>query len=285
MKRSDLIRINFIRNWNLPGKERLSRWFGPSAEIKSALKNGIIWLREENIALFTTADNYIEWTILNTGTYEDEIGKLINISLRDGENALDIGANIGLQSLRMSKRVGQTGKVYSFEPLVHIQKKFKQNITLNKADNVRLFEFALSDRDAAIVYRLDVNTWNQGTFSLQEKAGGNDEQRVDIKIGDELKEIQQLNTLALIKIDVEGFEFNVLRGLKSTLEKHRPRIIFEYDLNYWTSPEQNIKACFEFLSSMQYNLYQINAAGAELIKDATEIDSGNLFCVPAKTIS
>lgn len=77
MKRSDKIKLNFTRNWNLPGQERLTNWLKPSNELKNQLRNGITWLNTDDIAIYTTADNYIEWTILSTGTYEDEIGKLI----------------------------------------------------------------------------------------------------------------------------------------------------------------------------------------------------------------
>src|SRR5476651_734254 len=103
MKRADRIKLNFTRNWNLPGKERLSHWLKPSAALKSTINNGIVWLNSEDIAIYTSADSYIEWTILSTGTYEDEINKLIRISLKNGGNALDIGGNIGLQSIRMSQ--------------------------------------------------------------------------------------------------------------------------------------------------------------------------------------
>ncbi len=280
MKRADRIKLNFIRNWNLPGKERLARWFAPSQQLKSNLKDGIIWLNNEDIALHTTVDNYIEWTILSTGTYEDEIGKLIKISLHEGDNALDIGGNIGLQSLRMSACVGLNGKIYAFEPLKHIAEKFKKNIALNKANNVTLFEMALSDVEGEMVYKMDKNTWNQGTFSLKNASTGTDAQNIIINIADELAEIQHLESLALIKIDVEGFEYNVLRGLKATLQKHRPRIIFEYDNNYWESTAQNINSCFDFLTELGYAIYQISDAGAELINSVADVTGGNLFCLP-----
>jgi len=280
MNRTDRIKLNFIRNWTLPGQERFARWFAPSPQLKSTLKDGIIWLSNEDIALYTTADNYMEWTILNTGTYEDEVGKLIKISLKDGDNALDIGGNIGLQSLRMAASVGQNGKVYAFEPLQHIQEKFKTNVALNKANNIKLFEIALSDQEDEIVYELDRNTWNQGTFSLKNKSTGTDTQKITIKIADNLPEIRQLNSLALIKIDVEGYEYNVLRGLKETLQKHRPRIIFEYDSNYWVNTQQSIVSCFNFLAELGYIIYQISTVGAELINYAAEVTSGNIFCIP-----
>ena len=279
MKRIDQIKLNFTRNWGLPGKERLANLFKPSTKLKTELKDGIVWLNKEDIAIYTTADNYIEWSILSTGTYEDEIGKLIKISLSEGDTAIDIGGNIGLQSLRMSACVGAAGKVYAFEPLNYLQEKFKKNRALNKANNITLFPFALSDQQNELELVINKNQWNQGAFSLANKESGNDVQRVTVKVADDMPEIQSLSTVALIKIDVEGFEFHVLRGLQQTLQKHKPRIIFEYDSNYWDITGQNMNDCYEFLRSLNYSIYQISMVGCELINSVDNIQSGNLFCI------
>jgi FkbM family methyltransferase len=279
MKRIDQIKLNFTRNWNFPGKERLSNLFKPSTELKTELKDGIVWLTNEDIAIYTTADNYIEWSILSSGTYEDEIGKLIKISLTEGDTAIDIGGNIGLQSLRMSSCVGPTGKVYAFEPLNYLQEKFNKNMALNKAKNITLFPFALSDQQNELDLIVNKNQWNQGAFSLSNKESGTEKQRVTVKVADEIHEIQMLDKVALIKIDVEGFEFQVLRGLKQTLQKHQPRIIFEYDSNYWADTGQNIADCYEFLRSLNYSLYQVSMVGCEVLNNVDNIESGNLFCI------
>ena len=71
MKRSDRVKLNFTRNWNLPGKKRLSHWLRPSAQSNQSFSGGIVWLKDEDIAIYTTANNFIEQTILTTGTYED----------------------------------------------------------------------------------------------------------------------------------------------------------------------------------------------------------------------
>ena len=279
MKRKDRIKLDFTRNWKLPGKERLSNWLKPSEGLKSTLKNGITWLSNEDIAIFTTADNYIEWSLLSTGTYEDEINKLIRISLKPGDTALDIGANIGLQSIRMGRSVGNTGRVYSFEPLNYLQTKFKKNIALNKLENVTLFPFALSNQAGEITYSINENNWNQGTFSLRDQSTGDKIQQILIKVADELPEIKELSRLDLIKIDVEGFEFQVLKGLVTTLKKHKPRIIFEYDSNYWAANGQQMSECYNFLKGLNYELYQVTSVGCELILNAENIQGGNLFCM------
>jgi len=280
MKRTDRIKLSFTRNWKLPGKERLSHWFKPSAALKSTIKNGIAWLNDEDIAIYANADNYIEWTILTTGTYEDEINKLIRVSLKNGKNALDIGGNIGLQSVRMSQCAGENGKIYAFEPLAHLQEKFNRNMLLNRACNVTLFPFALADEESEADFTIDKKSWNQGAFSLNSKSAGGEKQRVIIKIADNISEIQHLSSLDLVKIDVEGFEYHVLRGLKQTLRKHRPRIIFEYDSNYWMNTGQNIAGCYGFLQSLGYTIYQVTPVGCEILINSGNIASGNLFCIP-----
>src|SRR6185312_15862449 len=199
MKRTDRIKLSLTRNWKLPGKERLSHWFKPSAALTSNIKNGIAWLNDEDIAIYANADNYIEWTILTTGTYEDEINKLIRVSLKNGKNALDIGGNIGLQSIRMSQCAGETGKVYAFEPLSYLQQKFTANMLLNKATNITLFPFALADIESEGEFTIDEQSWNQGDFSLLNKNEGSKKQHVSIKVADKVPEIQNLSSLDLVK--------------------------------------------------------------------------------------
>ncbi|MDP9046838.1 MAG: FkbM family methyltransferase [Bacteroidota bacterium] len=281
MKRTDRIKVDFIRNWKLPGRERLSRWFTPSEELKVNMRHGIVWFDAEDIAIYTSADNYIEWTILTTGTYEHEINKLIRISLKPGNNALDIGGNIGLQSIRMSQCVGTDGKVYAFEPITYLQEKFEKNISLNCISNVTLFPYALSDQAEETDFKINRNKWNQGTFSLTDDGEGAEIQHVVVKIADDMPEIQTLSSLSLIKIDVEGFEYHVLLGLKHTLLIHKPRIIFEYDHNYWINATHTITDCYSFLRSLAYTVYQITPVGCELVTTAENIVSGNLFCVPS----
>jgi FkbM family methyltransferase len=280
MKRSDRIKLNFTRNWRLPGRERLSRIFKASEQLKTSISDGIIWLADEEVAIYTSADNYIEWTILSTGTYEDEINKLIRICLKDGDTALDIGANIGLQSIRMSQVVGTKGKVLAFEPLVHLQEKFKRNIDLNRAANVKLFSYALSNVESEANFNINRGSWNQGTFNISNRQDGSEVQHVIIKVADDLPDIKLLTRLDLVKIDVEGFEYQVLSGLKQTISIHKPRIIFEYDKNYWQANGQSITECFEFLSNLGYTIYQITPVGCELVKDSSAAESGNLFCTP-----
>ncbi len=280
MKRSDRIKLNFSRNWNLPGKRRLSKWLSPSADLKTDFKNGITWFKNENIAIYTSADNYVEYYVLSNGEYETEVAKIITMSLAPGFVALDIGANIGIQSMRMSRCVGESGKVYSFEPLAHLQEKFKQNIALNSCGNIKLFPWALSDKAETLSMKVDVKDWNQGAFTLSDLSHAGTPQQITIKVPDEVDEIKNAERIDLVKIDVEGFEYHVLRGLGSTLKKHRPRIIFEYDARYWTRTGQQIADCIAYLKHLDYAIYQTTPVGCELLTDMANVVNNNFFCIP-----
>jgi FkbM family methyltransferase len=281
MKRTDRFKLDFTRNGKLPGKHRLSNLLKPSGELKEMVNDGIAWLTGEDIAIYADSNSYIEWQILINGTYEDEINKLIRISLKPGENALDIGGNIGLQSIRMSQQAGASGTVLAFEPLTHLQERFKRNMDLNKCKNVRLLPYALALEEKTALFNADVKAWNQGAFSLRaNNSTGGKEQRVVIKKGDNITEIQELVSLSLIKIDVEGFEYQVIQGLEATIRKHLPRIIFEYDANYWTATGQDIKECHRFLTNMGYMFFQITEVACLRISSAEQIVGGNLFCLP-----
>lgn len=279
INRKDNFKLGISRNWKFPGQTRLAKWLKPSNESSQKLRNGIIWIEDENISIYTTADNYIENSILTTGTYESEIAKIINFSLVPGDVCLDIGCNIGLQSLRMSKMVGLNGKVLSFEPLAYLRDKSFKNFSLNRTDNIQLLPYALSDIDDIFEIDIDEHIYNQGTFNLLQKPTGGSRQHITVKVGDTLSEISSLTQLALIKIDVEGFEYNVLKGLVATLKKFKPRIIMEFDKNYWIRNNQDVKHCYEFLSKMNYHFYQINSIGCELVARPENITDGNLLII------
>ena len=280
MNRRDKIKLSFTRNWKFPGRERLARILRSSSTLRNGLKNGITWLNDEPVAIYTTADNYIECCVLETGSYENEIEKLISVSLKEGDVALDIGANIGLQSLRMGRYAGLSGQVLAFEPLSHLQKKFAKNILLNRLTNITLFPFALSDIADDVERSVNDKAWNQGTFSLTNIESSVSKQKIKIVVADEMPEIKALLKLSLVKVDVEGFELNVLRGMQKTLARFRPRIIFEYDHNYWIKSGQSIDECFIFLKELDYNIYQIFGAGCELLDSSADCRSGNLLCIP-----
>lgn len=159
---------------------------------------------------------------------------------RLGWIALDIGAYIGLYTLRAARLVGKYGKVIAFEPNPYAWYWLKKNIELNKANNVQLYPVALGDKDTVIEFYC-VTHGNIGASSahrehIMRKPEVNKYlvtyvpmYRLDSLIPKLLHRDQHID---LVKIDVEGFELNVLHGASYTLQKQLIlRLVIEVHLD------------------------------------------------------
>ncbi len=139
-------------------------------------------------------------------------------------NALDIGANIGNHSLFFSEHFLN---VYSFEPLSINFELLKIN-SLNK-DNIKIFKFGASDKDEIkyIVSTFDIDPGHSQIIEDVEKFKDFKSEKVQTKNLDNFLGENNVSKIKFIKIDVEGFEFRVLKGLKNTIISEKPIIAFE----------------------------------------------------------
>lgn len=254
MKKIPEIKLQISRNWNFPLKERLTKYLVPRGSTKQ-YSTGIT-LNNKGILFHFDTRNYIEYKIFAEGYYEKEVTLLMHNYIEPGDTVMDIGANIGVHSLSLSKMVGSLGKVFSFEPIPFLREKFEQNQILNRCINISIQPFALSDENYTIKTAFSENA-NNGTFFIENNAKG--ETEITCIKGDDWVEKQELDSLKLIKIDVEGFEYKVLTGLKNTIQKFNPVIIFEYDTNYIKRAESTA-ADFNriFFEEFHYKLYAID---------------------------
>jgi len=128
---------------------------------------------------------------LHEGEYDNE-----KIHLRSGEVVSDIGACMGVFSVLAGLAVGETGRVYAFEPLEKYASVLKANITLNGLRNVTAVEKALGDSSGTV--RMEGITIVDGT--------GN----IPVTTIDAFVREQGIERIDFLKMDVEGFERKVL---------------------------------------------------------------------------
>jgi len=141
--------------------------------------------------------------------------------------ALDVGANIGNHSLWFARRFAQ---VLAFEPNPVCIKLFEANMLMNQIGNVRLFPLGLSDAAADVTFHSnqDGNLGRSGV-APELAATASRSFAVPLQRGDEVLTEEVLGTLPvrLVKLDIEGHEFAALSGLRNTLLRHRPLVLFE----------------------------------------------------------
>lgn len=173
-------------------------------------------------------NGFVDTEIFTNGVYEPDILKLIQEHLHEGGTFIDIGANIGQHSLFAATHVGQTGQVIAFEPIPRIAAQLRSSLTLNKLSNVTINEVACSDTEGEA--RLTLVTGNIGGSSLHRKT---DQNSILVKTQPADNFTAELARIDLIKIDAEGHELEVLRGLEITLAKHKPALIIEFSPSFW----------------------------------------------------
>jgi FkbM family methyltransferase len=160
------------------------------------------------------------------GTNERHLQHAIRRWVAPGDTVYDIGANIGYVSLSLAKRVGSEGHVIAFEPVPENAEAFRRNIELNDVKNIRLFEFAASDRPGRAVIRL---LSNNSTASLVWHNDNPAAKQVPIQAIsiDDLVEAGEIPHPKFVKIDVEGAEASVLQGMYRTLTASMPVVFVE----------------------------------------------------------
>ena len=135
----------------------------------------------------------------------------------------DIGANIGIYTVFMAKKTGPQGKVVAFEPESISFISLQENINLNLLNNVIPIKVALgSDFSQRGLY----SNGATGDFSLLDKSKKRFFQKVTIVDGDVFIRQRNLPLPDVVKIDVEGYEYYVLQGLKKALIEKKCRLVF-----------------------------------------------------------
>jgi len=138
--------------------------------------------------------------------------------LPTGGTYWDVGASLGVYSILAASRVGERGIVVAFEPESRSRARLEQNVGLNKLENVRVMPYALGRERAEMSLHL-ADHFTSGAHSLVMggSGGGDSSSRVEVVRGDDLRREKGLPVPNSIKVDVEGFEEDVIDGLRETL--------------------------------------------------------------------
>jgi FkbM family methyltransferase len=157
-----------------------------------------------------------------SGKSIDEVTPLLVKALRLGDVFVDIGANIGFLSIMASKRVGASGLVVAIEPSSREYGRLLANLTRNRVGNIIPIHAALGEESSIV--DLEIAPHHTGLNRLSVGGAQSDcYVKVPMFFGSGLlSKLLPMRTPALVKIDVEGAEVLVLRGLKDYLMKTQP---------------------------------------------------------------
>jgi FkbM family methyltransferase len=180
--------------------------------------------------------------------YEPAKHALIRRHLRPGMTFIDVGANKGDFTLLAARLAGNSGTVISIEPAPENHSVLQRSIELNDYTNIRVLQVALSDRDGTANLQIGSTS---GSHTLSPEFNGLRTVAVPTRTLDGVVAEQQLGSVDMIKIDVQGLELAVLRGASQTLRAN-PGIILLLDL-----PKQSEKrrAIGEYLAPSGFTYF------------------------------
>ncbi len=251
--------ISFLRDIDIKGV-RIIAYYLPKLIIPKPTKALLIeTLYGFNIYIDPVIDNGVEKSIYYTGTYEKGTLDIIQSMLQKGDVFVDVGANIGLMSILAAKSVGDTGKVISFEPNPKTRDVLEQNIAVNTISNIQVSKFAIGNKieETKIYDRWDSN---RGSASLIKPDYETDSYTINtITLNDFFK--TNKTKIRMIKLDIEGYELEALKGAKEILETQTPMLIVECSNMRENYEQSSNLMIYSFLKSInKYRFYKLSGS-------------------------
>jgi len=198
----------------------------------------------------------IDRAIYLYGFYEYRTAMAFCSLIRPGATVADIGAHVGQFTLLAAHRLGTGGLVLSFEPNPENRTRLIKNVDRNGLANVRVLEYAVSDRRGSATLQIPQVEHPSGEGSLRVKGSVQREYAIETRSLDDVLEELHIDRIDVMKVDVEGFEAEVFRGGAETLRKSRPAIVFEVNDVYQRESGFSSPA-IDVLRDVGYSLYGI----------------------------
>lgn len=222
-------------------------------KISKNQKNKWHEILQNNLAAYPDDDIGREIAIF--GNYEELEASIIEylidvgvIKINDDSIFMDVGANIGIYTCRLSSRFPV---VFAFEPHPITADLLEFNLNSNGINNVKLHRYALSD-EYKDIFLIDQSKQNRGASSISEGEQVKENQRcysIKAKTGDGVLTSKELDKVGFMKIDVEGHEASVIKGCQDIILQSKPVIAFEAN-----NLDKNI-AIMDQLSRLNYDLF------------------------------
>ena len=199
--------------------------------------------------------------------WEPDVFEHLMSGIRPSDTIVEVGGFIGVYTVPMAKRLSQNGKILVFEPEPVNYKYLKLHISMNKvADNVFLHNIAISDQEGSLYFK---KGGYASSFGTQEPIKNTT--KVSASALDSVIENQKVD---LLKIDVEGFEENILRSASQLLQdpKRCPREIYiEMHPQFWGRRGTTSKSILSTLSEFDYKVFDLKGDTISEIVDYGEV--------------
>ena len=182
----------------------------------------------------------------------------MNSIVEEGMKVIDIGANVGISSVAIARKIGERGKLHSFEPLPQYFDVLKENISSNGLENVEVYELAVTDQvGRAYFYQKELSSgivFEEGAKKCE----------VPTTTIDRFLSGEKIERIDLINMDCEGSELLVLKGAEKTLHKNKVKIFCEIHHDFLKQLGQSIEDLIEYLQSLEFQVQSVSLNDLEV---------------------
>ena len=264
-----------------PGWERVVRVFASPEKCRGLpeiclVRDGTIFVAQPGVAL--------GWHVALFGTYEPELREIFRAVLTAGGVAVDVGANVGWHTLLMARLVGESGRVLAAEANPSVRARLHEHLSMNSLRHVEVIPYAIADDEGTVPFHApEADDLGAGDGHMISASGADDRRIIPVEMRtlDTVCAAAKITRLDLIKIDVEGFEWPVLKGAEETVAKFRPHIVFEYIDEYAHRGGGTPEALGDFFERHRYRLFATGRIWAEAVQLQRWPSAANIWAIPS----
>ena len=204
--------------------------------------------------------DFITKRLKQLGAYERNDLAMVMSFLGEGDTVLDVGGNIGTFAIPVALKVGETGKVYTFEGNQQTYSVLSQNIAINHLENRIQAINAIITSISGNYVLMDISPTHKGGcyFQLAEQPSHQLSDSLELPctaLDDWWKTVNQPQ-ISLIKVDVEGVDLNVLNSAREVIKRDKPVIFVEINAKALSRYGHSVKDVEEFLLGFGYHLFR-----------------------------
>lgn len=226
---------------------------------------------------------------IKLGLFEKKESRFFEHFIKEGDICFDVGANVGYYTNLFASIAGKSGRVFSVEPLLRNVRLIELASVINKTDNiVNVLCAGASSEDAEVSFSFDGDS---SYASVNTGGDGNVGVTINCKRIDSIVSDFNLSKIDILKMDVEGWEYHALQGMKGILAdpQKRPRLMMiELFSEHLKKYSGSIAEICDFLSGYGYAPYFLgNETPDKLLPFTKEQydDIYNVFFVPVSGVS
>ncbi len=194
--------------------------------------------------------------LLRTGNACDaaDMMRALQDKIRGSHVCLDVGANIGIVSVWMAQRADQ---VYAFEPASGNRQRMAENLRVNRADNVEVIPVAVADRAGQMTLHLHAG-YGHHSLARVKTSPRIGQESVPVVTLNEFCAERRIEQVDVLKIDVEGYEVEVLQGASDLLRERRIRcVILEISADVLSHIGRSVDELLDCLTPFGYTFFDL----------------------------